>query len=114
MSYLKTQSNKSFQRLEFYENVGKKCPGGPVIDIIRMLGTLWKSERECAGVIVLGNIILSLTLASSYFYAPYMRIKYQVMILILSMISSLAGLLAIDLMMRHNKVLPIDNVHCVN
>ena len=71
------------------------------------LGTLYRSERDSAGVFVLVNIILCIILAASYFYSPYISINYQITINLFFMILTMIGILKIDLIMRKNNLFKI-------
>ena len=42
------------------------------------VGTLYRSEKESAGVFVLTNFIMCITLSASYFYTPYISLPYIV------------------------------------
>ena len=65
-----------------------------------ILGTLYRSECDSAGVAVLLNVVLCVVLAVAYFYSPYVPLPYQIGINLFWMAVSLAGIFKIDLSMR--------------
>ena len=100
------------------------------------VGTIYRSEKDSAGVYVLTNFILCITLSASYFYTPYVPLPYIVgMISIsrnenflfqdtslkikiqmtaaagLSYVLTMIGFLKLDILIRDNLVVSGENLN---
>jgi len=68
-------------------------------NLIAMIGLCYPGERESAGAFVLWNLVQCACCASAFFYSPYILLHWQVLILMISALISLACFNRLDLML---------------